>query len=398
MRYPLRYLIPAMLLVVGLLAAVAVGLTSLRLSHASSEKLAMDFIATISNHAAADVAAGLRRNDPTRIRDAIDKLQMLRGLKLVVLIDADNEVMFASTSALEGRSIDAAGEPLLADLAAEARDSGSQARSKDEHSLFYSNHIFGAVPAVDDGDPDALTLLLKYELGQAEADHHSAAINQALIIGVTVLALSFACWMFLSNALFSRMSSLASASRRIGDGELRTPISVEGHDEIAELAGALDKMRIDLSDKQSQLRLAAEDLEAANAAVERERALLARRVEERTSDLTRANEELALAKEAAEAASRAKSAFLATVSHEIRTPMNGVLGAMELLERGGLDEQRSSLLRTAQQSAASLLGLLNDLLDMAKIEAGRIEIVAASASLESIVDRVVATYSPALGP
>lgn len=142
------------------------------------------------------------------------------------------------------------------------------------------------------------------------------------------------------------------------------------------------------------LRKAADDLTVANAAVERERSSLAARVEARTAELTAINSELAQAKDAAEAASRAKSAFLATVSHEIRTPMNGVLGAMELLERAGLDAQRGPLLNAAQRSARSLLELLNDLLDMAKIEAGRIEILPASVSLEAIVAQVVSTHLP----
>ncbi len=395
MKYPLRYVVPVMLLVVGLAAAVAVALTSLRLSHASTEKLVSEFITTIGNHAAADVEAGLRRNNPARMRDAIDKLQMLRGLELAVLVNGENEVVFTSTTRMTGRVIDSAEEPVLASLLEEARQSRSQARRLGPDSVYYSNHVGGSVPLAVGSRADDLTLLLAYNLAQAEAGQRSAAINQALIIGVTVLALSFACWMFLSNALFGRIASLADASRRIGEGELRTPIRVEGHDEIAVLARALDTMRIDLSDKQSQLHLAAEDLEAANAAVESQRELLAQRVEERTRDLTLANRELARAKEEAEAASRAKSAFLATVSHEIRTPMNGVLGAMELLERSGLDRSRASLLRTAQESASSLLGLLNDLLDMAKIEAGRIEIVEAPASLYTIVERVIATYTPA---
>ncbi len=145
---------------------------------------------------------------------------------------------------------------------------------------------------------------------------------------------------------------------------------------------------------QRALENAAEELKAANAAVEHERSSLARRVAERTEELTVTNASLARAVDAAEAASRAKSAFLATISHEIRTPMNGVLGAMELLGRTGLDGERRALLGTAQESARSLLGLLNDLLDMAKIEAGRIEIAPAPASLEAIVGQVVSTHMP----
>jgi|GEM_PF-2092630 len=144
----------------------------------------------------------------------------------------------------------------------------------------------------------------------------------------------------------------------------------------------------------ADLHQAADELTVANAAVERERASLAERVEERTAELTATNLDLAQARDQAEAASRAKSTFLATVSHEIRTPMHGVLGAMELLERTGLEGQKGSLLTAAQRSARSLLELLNDLLDMAKIEAGRIEVLPAPVALETIVNQVVSTHLP----
>lgn len=163
-----------------------------------------------------------------------------------------------------------------------------------------------------------------------------------------------------------------------------------------EKRGAVVVMHDVSEQRQAMLKLQqfASELKSANEAVEHERASLAERVAERTAELTNANLELVRAKEAAEAASRAKSQFLATVSHEIRTPMNGVLGAMELMERNGLEPQQSDLLRTAQGSARSLLGLLNDLLDMAKIEAGRIEVAPAPTSVRQLVEDVVSVHRP----
>lgn len=88
----------------------------------------------------------------------------------------------------------------------------------------------------------------------------------------------------------------------------------------------------------------------------------------------RAEEELCRAKAAAEAATRAKSQFLSNMSHELRTPMTGVLGMIELTLGTSLDDNQRNYLGIAQSSAHSLLRILNDILDLSKIEAGKVSI------------------------
>lgn len=83
---------------------------------------------------------------------------------------------------------------------------------------------------------------------------------------------------------------------------------------------------------------------------------------------------LAQAKDAAEAASRSKSEFLANMSHELRTPMNGVISMIELARMNALDVDSDDLLKIARNSAESLLAILNDILDVSKIEAGKLSI------------------------
>ena len=135
--------------------------------------------------------------------------------------------------------------------------------------------------------------------------------------------------------------------------ELR-PLNMAGRDEISRLAGDFDKLA-------ARLREAYESLE--------------RKVAERTADLATANVELLVAKEAAEAATRAKGAFLANMSHEIRSPMSAILGYTELmLDPQSTESDRLNGLQTVQRNGRHLLQLINDILDMSKIEAGKLDV------------------------
>src|SRR5581483_4184100 len=111
----------------------------------------------------------------------------------------------------------------------------------------------------------------------------------------------------------------------------------------------------------------------------------------------RLEEEAVAARRVAEQANHAKSAFLAHMSHELRTPMTGIIGICDLLRAGPQSAEQQSLTDTLQRSARTFVDLLNDVLDLAKIEAGRMRLDATDFRLSRILREIEEFFAPAMG-
>lgn len=173
--------------------------------------------------------------------------------------------------------------------------------------------------------------------------------STAIGLSASTLVMTFAVIIIaimMANALTERITRIISGIRRFENGDLNHRLEVKSSDEMGDLARSLNLMADSVAES-------------------------FKRLDE--------------ARMSAEQANRAKSDFLSTVSHELRTPLNGILGFAELLELDASTPEQAEYAQTIHASGSHLLTLVNDLLDLSRIEAGRMELSLSEVSLRPMV-------------
>jgi signal transduction histidine kinase len=198
-------------------------------------------------------------------------------------------------------------------------------------------------------------VFVEQPLDEALAPIYSSVARSALILAGGLVA-SIAASLLLARRMVTPIRALRSGAARLGTGDLDERIHISTGDELEELADDFNRMADRLQDLYSGLE---------------------RRVAERTSELAGTLQELEVRTRELEVASRHKSEFLASMSHELRTPLNSVIGFADvLLEKmfGPLNEKQVEYLVDIRTSGQHLLSLINDILDLSKVEAGHLEL------------------------
>ncbi len=189
-------------------------------------------------------------------------------------------------------------------------------------------------------------------------------ISMSLSLAIIAVILAIIIHIKTTGFILRPIEHLIETTDRFSKGDLAERAKIFRNDEIGRLSMAFNNM--------------AEELFS-----------LIHNLEEKVKDRTR---ELIVAKELAEESNKAKSQFLANMSHEIRTPMNGIIGFLSLLERTELDKTQIEYVQTIKTSSDTLVSIINDILDISKIEAGRMEIEKIHFDIRSAVESAVFLY------
>ncbi|RKZ66307.1 MAG: hypothetical protein DRQ44_06915, partial [Gammaproteobacteria bacterium] len=200
-------------------------------------------------------------------------------------------------------------------------------------------------------------------------------IKHGALVTMIVLLLTIAVIIQISNTITKPIRSLTHTVKNIASGNLETTIDNDASGEVGILQSCVNHMADELKRSQSDMedQLNEYTLE----------------LQQTMEELEIRNAELDITRSKAIYANNAKSEFLANMSHEIRTPLSGIIGFTELLQDTKLSAQQLDYSNTIHKSSIILLEIINDILDLSKIESGKVEISSSEFNLVDIIEDII---------
>ncbi len=252
--------------------------------------------------------------------------------------------------------------------------------------------------AIRDGAERLGTIYLKADLSRKVRDRVGRYVEIVSMVMLVSCLVGFGIANFLQPVLLRPILELVQVARAVSEkNDYQARARKTSDDEVGTVVEAFNGMLAVIQTRDAELQSANEMLEVYNRD-------LAKKVAERTQDLERARAEAHAAKQAAEdartaseEANRAKSVFLANMSHELRTPLNAIIGYSEMLQEDATDAGLQDFLSDLQKihsAGKHLLGLINDVLDISKIEAGRMDLFLETFDVPGLIREVVSTIKP----
>ena len=209
----------------------------------------------------------------------------------------------------------------------------------------------------------------------------SLLLQEGTLLTLLLLGLSFLLIYHFSKTITAPIVKIASAANQIEHGNFDVELDTGATSELLNLEKSIKSMA---------------------AALKKSRHELQKEIDQATTNLLNSiqivekkNKQLVTARQQALLASRVKSEFLANMSHEIRTPMNGILGFIRLLHKTAPTSQQLEHIETIEKSAHNLLTIINDILDISKIESGKIRLFNEAYNLRDCVEEVLSLLAPA---
>ncbi|MEP4464925.1 hybrid sensor histidine kinase/response regulator, partial [Marinobacter alexandrii] len=257
--------------------------------------------------------------------------------------------------------------------------------------LFASNRVFSEelrVPQLEDLPLGRLIVTIDtYHYGLQFLERATYTLISGLLKSLTLTAALLGIfYLVLTRPMLNVINALSEVQANSPE-KVRLPVPANHEqDEIGTMVGIINQHLETMDSSLAQLRSAESAMKDYSSQLEREVDDRIREISEKNDALQRSNRALIKAKEDAVRRARARANFLASMSHEIRTPLNGVLGMLGLALEGKLDSSQRYRLEVAFSAGESLLGLLNDILDISKVEAGKLSLENIPFNLRNLIE------------